>query len=173
MKSFPNQKCEIITNFLLFQNMTRIVYQCTWPSCLKSTNSLDTIMGHIRNEHITWVHRLLSLSKQTPLRVGRTLPKHLRNPYTLSASSFYLSLRPRLENTRPKKVQRMVSFILRPYYERIKVGKKICQWMMRNILLGVENSFAIRKIDHFIFPMIWIARMFFLLVNWNSNDVSK
>lgn len=35
------------------KNLTRIVYQCTWPSCMKSTNSLDSVIAHIRNEHIT------------------------------------------------------------------------------------------------------------------------
>lgn len=40
-------------NISCLQNLTRIVYQCTWPSCMKSTNSLDSVIAHIRNEHIT------------------------------------------------------------------------------------------------------------------------
>ncbi|CAH1280498.1 unnamed protein product [Diabrotica balteata] len=34
------------------KNLTRIVFQCTWPSCLKMTNTCDAIEAHIRNEHL-------------------------------------------------------------------------------------------------------------------------
>lgn len=34
------------------KNMTRIVFQCTWPSCLKSTSTCEAIEAHVRNEHL-------------------------------------------------------------------------------------------------------------------------
>ncbi|CAH1368303.1 unnamed protein product [Tenebrio molitor] len=35
------------------KNVTRIVFQCTWPYCLKITNTCEAIEAHVRNEHLT------------------------------------------------------------------------------------------------------------------------
>lgn len=34
------------------KNLTRIVFQCTWPSCLKITSTCEAIEAHVRNEHL-------------------------------------------------------------------------------------------------------------------------
>ncbi|CAH1175809.1 unnamed protein product [Phaedon cochleariae] len=34
------------------KSLTRIVFQCTWPSCLKITNTCETIEAHVRSEHL-------------------------------------------------------------------------------------------------------------------------
>ncbi|KAJ8920612.1 hypothetical protein NQ315_004751 [Exocentrus adspersus] len=34
------------------KSVTRIVFQCTWPSCLKITNTCESIEAHVRNEHL-------------------------------------------------------------------------------------------------------------------------
>lgn len=34
------------------KSVTRIVFQCTWPSCLKITNTCDSIEAHVRSEHL-------------------------------------------------------------------------------------------------------------------------
>lgn len=34
------------------KNLTRIVFQCTWPSCLKITNTCEAIEAHVRDEHL-------------------------------------------------------------------------------------------------------------------------
>ncbi|KAF5277740.1 hypothetical protein FQR65_LT03720 [Abscondita terminalis] len=32
--------------------LTRIVFQCTWPGCMVTTNSCETIEAHVRNDHL-------------------------------------------------------------------------------------------------------------------------
>ncbi|KAJ3653252.1 hypothetical protein Zmor_012513 [Zophobas morio] len=45
------------------KNVTRIVFQCTWPSCLKITNTCESIEAHVRNDHLNPRRSQTSMNK--------------------------------------------------------------------------------------------------------------
>ncbi|XP_019867464.1 zinc finger protein 395 isoform X1 [Aethina tumida] len=58
------------------KNLTRIIYQCTWPSCIKTTQTNQDIEAHVRNEHLK--DKLCAENEEefyyTELEVGQTSP---------------------------------------------------------------------------------------------------
>ncbi|XP_074041984.1 glucose transporter 4 enhancer factor [Leptinotarsa decemlineata] len=63
------------------KNFTRIVFQCTWPSCMMSTDTCEAIEAHIRQEHLKG--KVCEDSEEefyyTEIEIGQTSP-----PPTLS-----------------------------------------------------------------------------------------
>ncbi|KAL3280808.1 hypothetical protein HHI36_004039 [Cryptolaemus montrouzieri] len=91
-------------------NLTRIVFQCTWPSCLKNTSTCEAIEAHVRNEHLK--DRVLHTGEEefyyTEIELGLTSP-----PPTLSHRD-----------------------MARPPYEDPEYQRQLVGTMRQNILSG-------------------------------------